>query len=422
MPRASLGSLVIAGLLLLSACGPKPAGHQGGGAATTVPAPTPTPRGTATTTPTAVVLPPAAGPGRGVVFADASHGWSLVGCGAAGSGASPVPGSACRLLATRDGGKTWVERAKGLPASARLQFLSPQVGFATVNGGNCIQGKCPGVILATADGGKTWSKRYTGPLNLSSIDFASAKSGWAMVAGALYHSTDGGAHWSATVPAAAPTFPACKLRFVRFATSRAGIAGGGSSRGPCVIVTADGGATWRATVLGADSQSLSAAMAAYAKAMKFSGELQTMWKGGRQCVAERAQVAPGGAGWLEIICDPFNPGALAVMHTSDGGHGWHYAWGVAACLMGCHSVNGGKQPLFFLNGTTAWRVAPHGAQRTTDGGDTWTAGQDLCQDPGCQVNLAFVSAADGWATTVSGQALYATRDGGRTWTKAWPQA
>jgi len=343
--------------------------------------------------------PPAAGPGHGLAFLDASRGWALVDCG---NGTSTVPGTpACRLVTTADGGKTWTQAATGLPASARLQFFNAQDGFATVDGGTCAHGLCPAYVLGTTDGGRTWTTRYSGPVELASIDFSSPTAGWSIVDGGLDQSTDGGLHWHESVAAAQAIGTACTMDFVRFSTSEAGMAGGGSSGGPCLATTSDGGATWKL----ADGKPIRTGL----QALNLQG------------VTAACAAADASPGWLHVTCDPASPGAMAVLRTGDGGATWTYAWGVAACLMGCRSDNAGMQPLFFLDASTVWRLAPRGAQRTTDEAATWTGGQPLCADPGCQVNLAFVTADRGWAVVADGQSLDTTADGGRTWTRQWPE-
>jgi photosystem II stability/assembly factor-like uncharacterized protein len=305
-------------------------------------------------------LPAAAGPGAGVAFLDNSHGWALADCTA---GASLVPGQAgCTLLATTDGGRTWTAVAKGLPASAHLQFVTAQVGFATIEGGTCPHGLCPGYVIATTDGGRTWAIRYSGPVEIASIAFSSATAGWSIVDGGVDTSTDGGVHWHQSVPFARGVMNACTMAFVRFSTGRAGIAGGSGAGGPCLATTADGGSTWKLAAI----------------------------PGGQGCTVS------GGAGsWLEVGCGT----ATTVWLSSDGGSTWQKAW------------SGGPQPLYFLNGTTAWR----GAQRTTDGGATWTNGQSLGS-----AAVAFVSTSEGWARMADGTAIYATTNGGATWSKQWP--
>ncbi len=400
-----------AGALVLAACG---------NATATNPAPTRTPTATASTAPTPTIGPapapaaiPAAGPATSIAFADPRHGWALVGCGSASAGTTPVATSvACQLVATTDGGRTWHALAKGLPSGATLQFLGDHTGFAAVAGGGCVQGACPGVVLATTDGGATWTTRYAGPLQLTSVDYTAPTTAWGIASGQLRESLDGGATW---VAARAPA--TCSLSFVRFRTAQDGVAGGHSAQGPCTIATADGGTSWRPVITGSADPALQPALAAFAKT--FDQVLQQAWHGGAQCAATDERLLPGGAGWLYLNCDPFNPGALAVLRTADGGGSWQLAWGVQACLMGCHGNGQGQEPLFYLDGSTLWRVAPSGEARSTDGGRTWSSGGQLCpQGGGCPVSVAFVSAARGWAVAQNG--VYATTDGGGTWTQAWP--
>ncbi len=414
----TFAAMTVCAGMLLAACGTSsaPGAPTATATASTGPAPATAPvtaSAVATPTATASAFRPASGPAVSIAFADTHHGWALTDCGTAAAGKSPLAnGVACRLAATADGGRTWTAAATGLPAGATLQFLDDRTGFASVGGGDCVQGACPGMILATTNGGATWNARYSGALALGSVDYTSPATAWGVASGALYQSTDGGATWaSAQAPGG------CSLDFVRFSTAENGIAGGHGSQGPCTIATRDGGASWRAVITGGADPSLRPALAAFAGT--FDQVLQGAWQGGAQCAATDERLVFGGTGWLYVTCDPFNPGALAVLHTADGGATWQLAWGIQACLMGCHGDGGGQEPLFYLDGTTVWRVAPSGEARSTDGGRTWRSGGQLCrQGSGCPVSVAFVSAEDGWAVTQGG--LYGTTDGGATWTQQWP--
>ena len=424
--RSGLAAVVATGALLLAACGSTPASTPTAPAVTataatgtwtapatatatqTATAATPTPSATATATPGSGATYAFGGPAPGVVFPDAQHGWALVDCGSAAAGKSPIPGDACRLVATSDGGQTWTSVATGLPAGANLQFLDDHTGFATIQGGGCVQGTCPGFVFSTTDGGKTWTKAYIGALQLTSMDYAAASAAWAVVNGALESSADGGASWRAV------SAPACKLDFVRFVSANNGLAGGGSAQGPCLITTSDGGATWQAAPTAA---ALAPALSAF-KA-NLDGTLASQWQNGAQCSAADERLAGDGTDWLYLNCDPFSPGALLVARRAPGAATWQLAWGINACLMGCHSDGGGEEPLFYINGTTAWRAAPTGEARTTDGGQTWQTGASICpQGSACPASLAFVTANHGWAVTREG--LFTTTDGGQTWSKQWP--
>jgi photosystem II stability/assembly factor-like uncharacterized protein len=425
--RRSIWVLAAAGALLLAGCGG--AGTPAGAATGTATPPPATASATATSTATSSTPPAtasatttatasaatslflASGPASGVVFADAQHGWALVDCGSTAAGKSPLPGDACRLLATSDGGSTWAPVAAGLPAGANLQFVDDRTGFASVQGGGCVQGTCPGAVLGTTDAGATWKPVYSGPLQLTSVDYSTPSTGWAIVAGKLQQSTDGGAAWTAV------STPTCQLRFVRFSSAQDGVAGGGGPSGPCTITTSDGGSSWQSTLTGTADPALKPALAAFSAS--FDPQLQRNWQGGAQCSVADARLLGSGSGWLYLNCDPFDPGALMVARTTDGGANWQFAWGIDACLMGCHSDGLGQEPLYFLDGSTAWRAAQSGEARTTDGGQTWASGGQLCQPGGgCPVSVAFVTATRGWAVTRDG--LFASTDGGRTWTKQWP--
>jgi hypothetical protein len=70
-----------------------------------------------------------------------------------------------------------------------------------------------GTILATTDGGRTWVRRYVGPETIKSFDCVTTADGWALGTKALLHTTDGGRRRRRSSPrpmvAARGTRPPC---------------------------------------------------------------------------------------------------------------------------------------------------------------------------------------------------------------------
>lgn len=352
-----------------------------------------------------------------VDFVSAQRGWALGRCSPAAGG----PG--CSLLATRNGGTTWSTQYRGLGVDTwpiLLQFVNANDGFVADTQAACTRA-CPTDLLATTDGGRTWRLRLQIPAGATApflaLDFVNAEDGWEVLRSGLEETRDGGVRWSPAFSTAG-----CSFRTVHFSTPADGWAGGSGPRGPCLYRTVDGGRTWRPVFTSARAPSpIAGAFSRYARSSGM-GRGQNPSRLGRACGVQQVKFTGASDAWLVVECLPFSPGAFAVLRTADGGHTWSYVWGSAGCLMGCQGDGGSRSPLFFLNGTTAWRVVPFGAARTTDGGRSWSPSSSahICVNPGCSARLSFVDAANGWAATAQG--VFVTHDGGRTWRRQLPAA
>ncbi len=99
-----------------------------------------------------------------VSFGDDQHGWT---CGSTATGASIV-------LATSDGGTTWVDRTPGglTRTLTNLSFVDASHGWA---------GTTSGFVMRTSDGGATWTSSRVGTSKGAlTLDFVDATHGWAM--------------------------------------------------------------------------------------------------------------------------------------------------------------------------------------------------------------------------------------------------
>ena len=154
-------------------------------------------------------------------FVDARSGWAV--------------GNGGTLLATRDGGTSWVQVLVGVSDDLRhVRFADPRRGYAvggaallsTADGGASWQriasptlpgglqdlaapsmgtlvalaapaGSAAG-IWVSADTGITWRQSFAAPagLALSQLLFTSPASGWACGTAGLFHSADGGQSWA----------------------------------------------------------------------------------------------------------------------------------------------------------------------------------------------------------------------------------
>lgn len=127
-----------------------------------------------------------------------------------------------------------------VPSLSAIQMVGPHLGWAV--GAHAI--------FATADGAR-WTKQYGSTEEFVGVDFISATTGWAVATRSLLGTTDGGRSWR---PLGEPTMPIRSVHFIS-ATSGWGIAGGTDPQqihgwlvpqnGAALIVTNDGGATWR---------------------------------------------------------------------------------------------------------------------------------------------------------------------------------
>ena len=186
-----------------------------------------------------------------LTFISPSEGWLA---------AMAVGGAAANgqvVLHTADGGKTWAEAGR-LPADepeiGYLRFFDAENGILVESGKN--------QILGTSDGGKTWRlmSEETGNESACQFYFSSASNGWRVqTVGTgnssqvqLSRTTDGGASWSSpsTISSAAgyESFAVC------FASEMSGIILAGNQDGRLLLLTSsDSGGSWDAHALPASA-------------------------------------------------------------------------------------------------------------------------------------------------------------------------
>jgi len=124
-------------------------------------------------------------PLQAVHFLDDENGW------AAGQGV---------ILATTDGGNTWLRRYSGEADLEALDFVDPSTGWA--HGEDAL--------LRTADAGQTWEAlELPGAGKLQAIDFVDIRNGWAVAGNTLFETQTGGESWT---EAEAPVSPSSACR------------------------------------------------------------------------------------------------------------------------------------------------------------------------------------------------------------------
>ncbi len=208
--------------------------------------------------------------------------------GTAASSAAPV--SSCAGTAT-----STVYSAPGVPVPApaldAVQFVSARQGWAAG----------AGRVMATTDGGQTWVRQYSGPAALDQVDFVDAQDGWAAGTESLLRTTDGGATWTAVGD------PCGSIRSVHFVTADLGyaVAGGSQVRidggvpapvaGGELLMTTDGGQTWSA-VATAPAQAQTACFTSPSSG--FLGTPGKIWR-----------TSDGGSHWSLAFTEPAASGA-----------------------------------------------------------------------------------------------------------------
>jgi photosystem II stability/assembly factor-like uncharacterized protein len=213
------------------------------------------------------------------------------------------------------------------------------VSFVDANTGTAVGDN--GTILHTSDGGSTWTAQTSGTTNnLFAVSFADASSGTAVGDnGTILHTTDGGRTWTAQTSGTTNG-----LYGVSFVDASTGTAVG---LGGTIVHTADGGNTWTAQTSGTFAELI-----------------------GVSFVDRNTGTAVGGDG----------VDAAIILHTADGGTTWAPQAAGAFPQVGLAGVS-------FVDANTGMAVGTYFCSdacgdtwavtlRTTDGGATWSEGND----------------------------------------------
>ncbi|MBS1877955.1 MAG: hypothetical protein JST31_00425 [Actinobacteria bacterium] len=245
---------------------------------------------------------------NGISFLNASHGWAV--------------GSGGRILATSNGGETWVQQANSAVTGGQLyavHFVDEQHGWAV--GQN-------GTIVVTTNGGATWTKQTSGTTELlSSVSFVNAQHGWVVGAGGTILTTsDGGTTWTPQTSGVTSA-----LTSVSFADAEHGWAVGISPAK--VLVTTNGGATWsEQAVLFGGANSVFAVDSQHAWVVGVNGKIQATTNGGTTWSEQTSGVSS----------------ELKSAYFADDLHGW--AVGAGGTLLATH--DGGEHWTAETSGTT----------------------------------------------------------------------
>jgi photosystem II stability/assembly factor-like uncharacterized protein len=189
----------------------------------------------ATTDGGATWLPQASGTTQeltAAAFTDVSHGW--------------VVGRGSVILVTANGGATWTPQAPGVAEDlSGVAFPDALHGWAVSETYDYVASRYRGRIIATIDGGANWSTQVSDVADeFTGATFVGAIRGWAVTFdGTAYKTVDGGTTWTHAQMATGSVHPTA----VAFTDASHGWAVGGTEDEPwgaMVWATSNGGATW----------------------------------------------------------------------------------------------------------------------------------------------------------------------------------
>lgn len=273
-------------------------------------------------------------------------------------------GDSWTLLARLGGGSAVVDLAI-LPASGGTIFMA-----ATLADG----------VFVSTDKGQSWKQRNGGLQDLSIIalaispTFPQDRTAFVAVAGGMYRTVDGGKSWSQVLATAADDAVQCIAISPDYASDRTVFAGTENSG---VLISRDGGNNWQATNIGLPSLSIND--------LALSPEFQHDHIIGAATGDGIALSADGGASWQQVgaasevvlslgISDSSNRIMLAglfdkgIFRSEDGGNSWNEAnQGLTAHYL----IGLALSPAFQTDATMfAWGPS-EGILRSVDGGQSW---------------------------------------------------
>lgn len=244
------------------------------------------------------------------------------------------------IYRTTDGGATWV----AVP-SLEIYGQLAGVGFADADhvwavGGDYSQDSQGALLLTSADAGKTWTRQsITATSALEQVQFVSASTGFVTGDdGAVYSTTDGGAHWTRTA-AGASDVGFTGLSFVDATHGWVcGPQGNEDFYGGRCYATADGGVTWKDVspdedVVVTDCSFVSATegwVVGEDRTIFHTTDGGASWSKERLTLVAQAELRrldfiDADTGWLVGTCFPsgtYYDSWGVVLHTTDGGDSW----------------------------------------------------------------------------------------------------
>jgi len=198
------------------------------------------------------------------------------------------------VQATADGGRTWGRIAITLTQPARsavsLAYTSPTTAWMALDGR----------LWASTNGGATWapSTPAAAITGVTLTKWVDAQHGWLAKPGALYATTDSGAHWTA-VPLGTAFQAGDQVSSLAFESSQIGIVGVTRSTSTHLLRTADGGKTW---VEKTSMPVLGNVMHAGAKDFWFSGS--SLLHSTDEGATWKSATKPGTSATLQVFAGP----------------------------------------------------------------------------------------------------------------------
>ena len=299
-----------------------------------------------------------------------------------------------------------------------IRAVSAQVAWASGSGGT---------VLRTTDGGASWTRRPVP--GAEALDFRSVwafDSLTAVVASAgdaaagqarLYRTVDGGRSWTLTHQdsTAGVFYDAIAFWDRQYGLVLSDPIGAGTHRHFLVLVTSDGGATWRRTPAEGMPDALpgEAAFAAGNAALATGGDTRAWFVTGGPNGARVYTTTTGGARW-DAVAVPVTPrgesaGLFAIAAAPGGG-----GTGVTATLRE-RTLRALPSPAIALGGDYRQARTGTGQIVRTDDGVRWARTDLGATAPGYWSGVSYVPGLARTAVAVGGGGTVVTRDDGRTW-------
>ncbi|HEY0779149.1 MAG TPA: hypothetical protein VGD56_14360, partial [Gemmatirosa sp.] len=285
-----------------------------------------------------------------------------------------------------------------------------------------------GTVLRTTDGGATWVRRPVA--GAEALDFRSVwafDSLTAVVASAgdaaagqarLYRTINGGRNWSLVRrdSTAGVFYDAVAFWDRQYGLVLSDPVTEGGGRSFLVLVTSDGGLTWRRTPAEGMPDALpdEGAFAAGNAALGVSDDTRAWFVTGGPRGARIFTTTTGGARWDVAVVPGTPQGASAGLFAVAGAPGGG-GTGVTATLR-ARTMRQLPAPAIAVGGDYRQPRGGAGQVVRTDDGDRWERADLGAAAPGYWSGLVYVPGVARTAVAVGGGGTAVTRDDGRTWT------
>ena len=330
---------------------------------TTSPSPTQTPSHSPspTVSPTPTVTPTPVDPATGWETQPSGTTQTLRSVSATDATHSYAVGDGGTIVATTNGGQTWLPQTSGTSAGLHdVFFLGSGKGAAGKGIGLGLGWAVGdgGAILSTLNGGSTWSRQTSGTTaDLLAVTFTDAQRGYAVGSGGTILTTmNGGTSW-----AARPSQGGVTLTDVTFTDAMRGFAVGS---GGTILMTQNAGASWTPQSSGSSSQLTSVSFVDQSRgwAAGAGGTILSTMNGGATWLPQTM-----GAGGMDLsaitFLDAMRGFAVgaggSLLSTQNGG----FSWNIQQLMAGTQLLG-----LVFPDMLKGWLVGQAGTILFTDSG------------------------------------------------------